>query len=212
MGGRCVCHVSRLFSKKKSLMICRDPGKVRMSRIVKGMQNKFIAVALIGSIGCLCSGAFFLFLIPPKLVMVGDNLNVKPGVSWLLPFLRCGFKLLARHCSVKRLHDRVLEQSVIGKDGFTGAKPFLHHRSGFVSRTCILAILASRGKELSAGTIELVIRSGGWQAGTRARTVLRVYARNSSLWSTCMTRPKEGPQTRRQSISIHRTRATKKMR
>ena len=51
------------------------------------------------------------------------------------------------------------------------------HRAGFVSRTCILAILNSKGTELSPGTIEMMIRWGGWQAATGAKTVLRIYAR-----------------------------------
>ena len=53
----------------------------------------------------------------------------------------------------------------------------LSARSGFVSRTCILAILGSKGKKLPPGTIEVMIRWGGWQAVTGARTVLRIYAR-----------------------------------
>ena len=60
-----------------------------------------------------------------------------------------------------------------------GCEPrkFSSHRSGFVSRTCILAILDARGKELPLDVIEVMVRWGGWQAVTRARTVLRVYAR-----------------------------------
>lgn len=54
---------------------------------------------------------------------------------------------------------------------------FSAHRSGFVSRTCILAILNSRGQEIPPGTIEVMVRAGGWQAVTGARTVLRIYAR-----------------------------------
>ena len=46
-----------------------------------------------------------------------------------------------------------------------------------MSRTCILAIIASKGKELPPGTIEVMIRWGGWQAVTGAKTVLRIYAR-----------------------------------
>ena len=51
------------------------------------------------------------------------------------------------------------------------------HWSGFVSRTCILAIIASKGKELPPGTIEVMICWGGWQAVTGTKTLLRIYAR-----------------------------------
>ena len=40
-----------------------------------------------------------------------------------------------------------------------------------------MAILDAKGKELSPGTIEVMVRLGGWQAVTGARTVLRTYAR-----------------------------------
>ena len=46
-----------------------------------------------------------------------------------------------------------------------------------MSRTCILAIMESKGNELSPGVIEMLVRAGGWQAVTGATTVLRVYAR-----------------------------------
>ena len=124
---------------------------------------------------------------PLKLVMVGDNLNVKP--ECLDYFLFCdvdsNYWLDTAPSSVSTIGS--WNKALLERMGSPG-RGFSAHRSGFVSRTCILAILASRGKELSAGTIELVIRSGGWQAGTRARMVLRVYARDSSLRSTCMTR------------------------
>ena len=55
---------------------------------------------------------------------------------------------------------------------------FSAHRSGFVSGTCILAIMNAQGRELPEGTLEVLIRAGGWEAVTGARTVLRVYARS----------------------------------
>lgn len=56
-------------------------------------------------------------------------------------------------------------------------RPFSSQRPGFVSRSCILCIIDARGKELSQDMIEVMIRLGGWQGVTGARTVLRIYAR-----------------------------------
>ena len=60
-----------------------------------------------------------------------------------------------------------------------GSKPrgFSAHRSGFVSRTCILGIMHNKGTELPPGLMDMMVRAGGWQAVTGAKTVLRVYAR-----------------------------------
>lgn len=60
-----------------------------------------------------------------------------------------------------------------------GCRPrgFSAHRSGFVSRTCIIGIMQNRGTELPPGLIDMMVRAGGWQAVTGAKTVLRVYAR-----------------------------------
>ncbi len=54
---------------------------------------------------------------------------------------------------------------------------FSSHRSGFVSRTCILGILHDKRIQLPPGLIDMMVRAGGWQAVTDAETVLRVYAR-----------------------------------
>ena len=70
----------------------------------------------------------------------------------------------------------IWNKTLLSRMGLPG-RGFSAHRSGFVSRTCILAILASKGKELPPGTIETMIRWGGWQAVTGARTLLRIYAR-----------------------------------
>lgn len=63
-----------------------------------------------------------------------------------------------------------------------GTKPrgFSSHRSGFVSRSCILAIFAHRGKQRPAGTLEMVTRWGGWQVVTGTKTVMDIYARRIS--------------------------------
>ena len=59
-----------------------------------------------------------------------------------------------------------------------GSEPrgFSSHRSGFVARTCILVIMRNKGTELPPGVMDLMVRAGGWQAVTGAKTVLRVYA------------------------------------
>lgn len=58
------------------------------------------------------------------------------------------------------------------------ARGFSAHRSGFVTRACILDLMHNEGRDLSPGTLEVIVRWGGWQAVTGARTVMRVYARN----------------------------------
>ena len=51
------------------------------------------------------------------------------------------------------------------------------HRSGFVSRTCILAMMSTKGLELPLGTLELITRWGGRQVVTGTKTVMDIYAR-----------------------------------
>ena len=60
-----------------------------------------------------------------------------------------------------------------------GSQPrgFSAHRSGIVTRACILAILESEGKEISPGRMDVIIRWGGWQCVTGEKTVMRIYAR-----------------------------------
>ena len=60
-----------------------------------------------------------------------------------------------------------------------GSRPrgFSAHRSGVVTRACILAILESEGKELPPGRLDVIIRWGGWQCVTGEKTVMRIYAR-----------------------------------
>ena len=64
-----------------------------------------------------------------------------------------------------------------------GSRPrgFSAHRSGVVTRACILAILESKGKELPGsgppGRMDIIIRWGGWQCVTGEKTVMRIYAR-----------------------------------
>ena len=53
---------------------------------------------------------------------------------------------------------------------------FSSHRSGFVSRTCILGIMHNKGTELPPGLIDMMFRAGGWQAVTGTKSALRVYS------------------------------------
>ena len=60
-----------------------------------------------------------------------------------------------------------------------GTKPrgFSAHRSGFVSRSCILTIMQHKGQELPPGTLEMITRWGSWQVITGTKTVMDIYAR-----------------------------------
>ena len=120
-------------------------------------------------------GAFFVFD-PIKHANVGDTLKVKPECLdyFLFCDVRANFWIDTAPSSVSAIG--IWNKTLLIRMGSPG-RGFSAHRSGFVSRTCILAILASKGKELSPGTIEVMIRWGGWQAVTGARTLLRIYAR-----------------------------------
>ncbi|KAL3132154.1 hypothetical protein ABBQ32_008761 [Trebouxia sp. C0010 RCD-2024] len=51
------------------------------------------------------------------------------------------------------------------------------HRTGFVSRACILAVIRQNALQLPEAALTAILRAGGWQAVTGIPTVLRVYAR-----------------------------------
>ncbi len=51
------------------------------------------------------------------------------------------------------------------------------HRSGFVARACILAIMRAKGLALSHGTLRVIARLGGWSDLNGVDTVMFVYAR-----------------------------------
>lgn len=57
------------------------------------------------------------------------------------------------------------------------ARGFSAHRSGMVTRACIIGLLEGQGVEIAPGRIDAIVRWGGWQAVTGAATVLRIYAR-----------------------------------
>lgn len=44
------------------------------------------------------------------------------------------------------------------------ARGYSSHRSGFVTRACILDLMHNEGRDLSSGTLELIVRWGGWQS------------------------------------------------
>ena len=56
---------------------------------------------------------------------------------------------------------------------------FSAHRSGIVTRACILAILESHEKEMLPGRLNIIICWGGWQCVTGEKTVMRIYARKA---------------------------------
>ena len=120
-------------------------------------------------------GAFSVFD-PIKDANVGDVLHVKSECleHYLFCDVRANFWIDTAPSSVSAIG--VWNRTLLIRMG-SPRRGFSAHRSGFVSRTCILAILASKGKELPPGTIEVMIRWGGWQAVTGAKTLLRIYAR-----------------------------------
>ena len=120
-------------------------------------------------------GLFFSFD-PIKHAKGGCTLDIRPECLEYFLFcdVKANFWIDTAPSSVSTIG--VWNKTLLERMGSPG-RGFSAHRSGFVSRTCILAIIASKGKELSPGAIEVMIRAGGWQAVTGARTVLRIYAR-----------------------------------
>lgn len=120
-------------------------------------------------------GAFDVFD-PIQHANEGDILRVRPECfeHFLFCDVRPNFWIDTAPSSVSAIG--IWNGTLLIRMGSPG-RGFFAHRSGFVSRTCISAILASKGKELSPGTIEVMIRWGGWQAITGVKTVLSIYAR-----------------------------------
>ena len=107
---------------------------------------------------------------------LGDRLQIKPECLPYYHFcdVKANFWIDTAPSSVSAIG--TWNRNLLKRMG-SPERGFSSHRSGFVSRTCILAILNSKGRELPPGAIEVMIRWGGWQAVTGARTVLRIYAR-----------------------------------
>ena len=127
-------------------------------------------------------GAFSMFD-PIKHANVGNVLHVKLECleHYLFCDVRANFWIDTAPSSVSAIG--VWNRTLLIRMGSPG-RGFSAHRSGFVSRTCILAILASKGKELPPGTIEVMIRWGGWQAVTSLQRHCLGYMHVKSLTST----------------------------
>ncbi len=54
---------------------------------------------------------------------------------------------------------------------------FSAHRSGYVGRACVLALLRGKGVALSSDTVDVIARLGGWSSFGGNQTVMEVYAR-----------------------------------
>lgn len=113
---------------------------------------------------------------PIMLSSTGDQLPIRPECSEFYLFCEASpnYWIDTAPVSVSTLGN--WNKHILTSMG-SSARGFSSHRSGFVSRICILAIMHSQGRELPEGTLEVMVRAGGWQAVTGARTVLRVYAR-----------------------------------
>ena len=113
---------------------------------------------------------------PIKHAKAGSTLGIKKECLEYFLFcdVKANFWIDTAPSSVSMIG--IWNKTLLERMGSPG-RGFSAHRSGFVSRTCILGIINSKGKELSPGTKGLMIRWGGWQAVTGAKTVLRIYAR-----------------------------------
>lgn len=107
---------------------------------------------------------------------VGDSLKVRPECEdyFLFCDMKANYWIDTAPCSVDTLSawNKTLLQRM-------GSEPrgYSAHRSGFVSRACILAVIRQNGLQLPEGVLTTILRAGGWQAVTGIPTVLRVYAR-----------------------------------
>ena len=108
--------------------------------------------------------------------MVDDELVIRPECQDYFLFCECvpDFWVDTAPVSVGTLSDwnRALLVAM-------GSRPrgFSAHRSGFVSCTCILAILDSKGVELPPGVVSIIARLGGWSPVSGDKTVMSVFAR-----------------------------------
>ena len=146
----CVPCISITFREEKyhiMMMTSRDRERVLMCLTQKGMLDLHVA---------RFQGVFSVFD-PMRHAKAGGTLSIRP--ECLEYFLFCDVKAnfwidtAPSIVSMIGIWDKILLERM-GSQG----RGFSAHWSGFVSRTCILAILASKGKELSPGTIAVMIR------------------------------------------------------
>ncbi len=134
------------------------------------MSSAFWVYRLLVFRGC------FQVLDPLKSAKEGDVLHFRPECIKFFLFCDCqpNYWIDTLPVSVGTLAN--WNKHLLRKMG-TQPRGFSAHRSGFVSRTCILAIFENRGKQLPLGTLEMVTSWGGWQVITGTKTVMEIYAR-----------------------------------
>ena len=159
----------------KGFRVIKDPQQGR-----EHYDDWYINSAAYWGYRLLCIRGVFLVEDPLRHAMPGDVLQIRPRAKAF--FLFCASRAV---CTA----DWWLDCKPVGVDtlgDFTrevlqrmGQKPrgFSAHRSGAVTRACIIAILSARGLGMDQAIVESILRLGGWQAVTGAMTVFRVYAR-----------------------------------
>lgn len=107
---------------------------------------------------------------------VGDLLKVQPECEdyFLFCDMKANYWIDTAPCSVDTLsawNKKLLKRMGNEPRGYSA------HRTGFVSRACILAVIRQNALQLPEAALTAILRAGGWQAVTGIPTVLRVYAR-----------------------------------
>lgn len=119
----------------------------------------FGTVLHIGSIGILCCVVASVVLIPywalTSLIALRCVQSAKTSSCFVSALPIGGYTAPTSTNTISNWNRTLLIRYGSPPRGFSS------HRSGFVSRTCILAILHNKGTELPPGVVDMMVRAGG---------------------------------------------------
>lgn len=109
-------------------------------------------------------------------VRVGDLLKVKVSAAKYYLFCECGPDWWYDNVPISVHTLGHYTKAVLRRMG-RPERGFSAHRSGFVTRSCILNFLRNKGMSLAVEDCNALVRMGGWTTITGVQTIFRVYIR-----------------------------------